>query len=68
MGEWMMAYVEKKDDEPIPNESPDGVRERRCWGAMDRKGICNNTVRSVVRVYCDECRDYFDSGGWKKWS
>jgi hypothetical protein len=65
MGEWMEAYIEGKDAEP--NYLGDGKSSlRKCSGLMDRKGKCGNTFRSIGRIFCDECRRYYDSGEWKK--
>lgn len=65
MGEWMEAYLESKDTEP---NCTGGYKPslRKCWGAADREGKCTNIFVSCVRVYCDECRAYFDSGEWWK--
>jgi hypothetical protein len=70
MGEWMEAYIESKNKEwDNSNHGLNNVDAksilRKCWGVMDRKGKCENTFVSCIRVYCDDCRRYFDSGEWK---
>jgi hypothetical protein len=70
MGEWKDAYIDKKDAEwDSPNHglyNPDAKPNlRKCWGTMDRQGKCENTFVSCVRVYCDDCIRYFESGEWK---
>jgi hypothetical protein len=60
MGTWKEAYVENKDNETNHSIDTKPIR-RRCWGALDREGLCQNVFESSVRVYCDECVEYFES-------
>jgi hypothetical protein len=73
MGEWKEAYIESKDAEPAYWGGGSGYYgkigcskpiERLCWGIADREGLCKNIVKGS-RVYCDDCRAYFDRGEWK---
>jgi hypothetical protein len=65
MGEWMEAYIESKNQEPDHLGDMKPIL-RKCWGVMDRQGKCENTFVSAIRVYCDECLRYYESGEWKK--
>lgn len=63
MGTWMEAYIENKNTEP-DTLGEIKASKRKCCGFADRKGKCTNTFKSCAKVYCDECRAYYESGEW----